>query len=121
MFPDLLQKQVFTNSHILMTNQCLDHQHSLLHEVMDKLMNIDALFSFKSFHHGVECDEGACPPNTSTAVNQENVCIGIRMRLSHSLDEVDHGEGIGRDSMIWPCKVVKQCDLKWRSVGFSTL
>ncbi len=84
-------------------------------------MNIDGLFSFDPLHHGVECDEGACPPNTSTAVNQEEVCLGIRMCLSHSLDEVDHGEGIGRDSMIWPCKVVKQRDLKWRSFGFSTL
>ncbi len=43
-------------------------------------------------------DEGACPPNT-TAVNQEDVRLGIRMCLSHSLNEVDYGDGIGRDSI----------------------
>ncbi len=77
-----------------LTNHCLDHQHSLLSQALDKLINIDAFLCLDPLHHWVECDEGACPPNTSTAVNQEDVRLGIRMCLSHSLDEVDHGDGI---------------------------
>ncbi len=104
-----------------MTNHCLDHQHSLLSQALDKLINIDGFLCLDPFHHGIECDEGACPPNTSTAVNQEDVHLGIRMCLSHSLNEVDHGDGIGRDSMIWPCKVVEQCDLKCWLIWLVTL
>ncbi len=104
-----------------MTNHCLDHQHSLLSQILNKLINIDSFFSFDPLHHCVECDEGACPPDTSTAVNQEDVRLGIRMCLSHSPDEVDHGDGIGRDSMIWPSMIVKQCDLKWRLIWLVTL
>ncbi len=32
-------------------------------------------------------------------MNQEEVCLGIRKCLSHSLDEVDHGDGIGREGL----------------------
>ena len=38
------------------------------------------------------------------------------MGLSHSPDEVDHGDCIGRDSMIGPCHVVEHGDLKGRGV-----
>ena len=43
------------------------------------------------------------------------------MCLSHSLDEVDHGDGIGRYSMIRPGKIMILGHLKWWSVWFPTL
>ncbi len=66
------------NDSFPITNHCLDHQHSLLSQIL-KLIYIDVFLCFDPLQHGVECDEGTCPPNTSTAVNQEDVRLGIRM------------------------------------------
>ncbi len=63
----------FESHPLVPTNHCLNHQYSLLSQILNELKNIDGFFSFDPLYHGVECDEGACPPNTSTAVNQEGV------------------------------------------------
>ncbi len=85
------------NDSFPITNHCLDHQHSLLSQIL-KLINID-VFLFDPLQHGVECDEGTCPPNTSTAVNQEDVRLGIRMVfLTRLMKLTIYGDGIGRDS-----------------------
>ena len=84
------------------THRCLDHQYPLLPQVGDELKDADGVLCLHPLHHGVQCDEGACPAHTSTAVHQEEVLPAVRMCLPHSLDEVDHGDGIGRNSMVRP-------------------
>ncbi len=49
----------------IMTNHCLNHQYSLLSQIFNKLINIDGFFCLDPPQHCIECDEGACPPNTS--------------------------------------------------------
>ena len=43
------------------------------------------------------------------------------MRLSHSPNEVDHGDCIGRDSMIRPCHIMEHGDFKRWGHGLITL
>ena len=45
----------------------------------------------------------------------------VRMCLPHSLDEVDHGDGIGRNTMVRPGQVVEQGDLKGSGIWLFTL
>ena len=85
----------------------LNHENPLLPQVGKKLVNVDCVLSLDPLQHGVQCDEGACPTNTSTAVHQEGVLSVVRVCLPHSLDEIDHGNGIGRYSMIRPGQVVE--------------
>ena len=97
------------------THHCLYHEHPLLPEVTDKLINVEGVLLLHPLQHGVQCDEGACPAHTSTAVHQEEVLLVVRMCLPHSLDEVDHGDGIGGHSMIRPGQVMEQGHFKgWR-------
>ena len=42
----------------------------------------------------------SCPSHISTAVQQEEVLPAVRMCLSHSLDEVDCGDGIVWNTMV---------------------
>ena len=84
-------------------------------------MNVDGVLCLYPLHHGVQCDEGACPAHTSTAVHQESVLPGVRMGLPHSLDEVDQGEGIGGHSMVRPGQVVELGHFKGWSVWLSSL
>ena len=81
-------------------------------QVGDKLKDVDGVLCLYPLHHGVQCDESACPDHTSTAVHQEEILPAVRMCLPHSLDEVDHGDGIGRNTMVRPGQVVEQGDLK---------
>ena len=92
--------------------RCLDHQHPLLPQVADKLKDVDRVLCLYPLQHGVQCDEGACPAHTSTAVHQEEVLSAVGVGLPHSLDEVDHGDGIGGHSMIRPGQVVEQSHFK---------
>ena len=99
------------------TYYSLNHENPLLPQVGNKLVNVDGvLISLDPLQHGVQCDEGACPANTSTAVHQEGVLFVVRVCLPHSLDEVDHGDGIGGYSMIRPGQVVEQGHLKGRHI-----
>ncbi len=43
-------------------------------------------------------------------MDHHEVCVAIRVGLAHMLNEVNHRDGIGWNSMIWPAKVVEQCD-----------
>ena len=104
-----------------LTYRCLHHQHPLFPQVADKLKDVDGVLCLYPLHHGVQCDEGACPTHTSTAVHQEEVLPAVRMCLPHSLDEVDHGDGIVWNTMVRPGQVVEQGDLKWWGVWLFTL
>ena len=97
------------------------HQHPLSPQIADELKDVDGVLCLYPLHHGVQCDEGACPAHTSTAVHQEEVLPAVSMCLPHSLDEVDHGDGIGRNTMVRPGQIVKQSDLKWWGVCFLIL
>ena len=94
------------------TYWCLYHQDPLLPESGDKFINVEVILSLDPLQHGVQRDEGACPAHTSAAVHQQQVLPVVRMRLPHSLDEVDHGDGIGGHSVVRPGQVVEQCHLK---------
>ena len=87
---------------IIRSYHCLHHQHSLLPQVSDKLIDVYCVLRSYPLQHGVQCDEGASPAHTSTAVHQQSVLLGVRMAFPHSPDEVDHGKGIGRHPMIRP-------------------
>ena len=43
------------------------------------------------------------------------------MGLSHSPDEVDHGDCISRDSVIRPCHIVEHDDIKGWGLGLISL
>ncbi len=94
------------------TYHCLHHQHSLLPQVSDKLIDVDRLLHLDPLQHGIQCDEGACPAHSSTAVHQQNPLLGIGMGLSYFPDELDHGESIGGHSMVRPGKVVELSHFK---------
>ena len=76
-------------------------------------MYVEAVLCLDPLQHGVQRDEGACPAHTSAAVHQQQVLHIVGVTLPHSLDEVDHGDGIGGHSMVRPRQVVEQRHLKW--------
>ena len=98
------------------TYYSLNHENPLLPQVGNKLVNVDGVLGLDPLQHGVQCDEGSCPANTSTAVHQEGVLFVVRVCLPHSLDEIDHGDGICGYSMIRPGQVVEQGHLKGRGI-----
>ena len=106
---------------MLCTYHCLHHEHPLFSQFTDILINIDGLLCLDPLQHVVQGDEGASPAHTSTTVHQQQVLPGVGVCLSHSLDEVDHGDGIGRYSMIRPGKVMILGHFKGWSFWFFTL
>ena len=105
----------------LNTYWSLHHQHSLFPQVAHKLVNVDGVLLLDPLQHVVQGDEGACPAHPSTAVHQQQVLSGVRVSLPHSLDEVDHGDGIGGHPMIRPGHVVVLGHLQGRCVWLTTL
>ena len=103
------------------TYHCLHHEDPLFSQFTDILVYIDGLLCLDPLQHVVQGDEGASPAHTSTTVHQQQILPGVGVCLSHSLDEVDHGDGIGRYSMIRPGKVVILDHFKGWSVWFLTL
>ena len=84
------------------TYHSLYHEDSLFSQFTDILVNIDGLLCLDPLQHVVQGDEGASPAHTSTTVHQQQILPGVGVCLSHALDEVDHGDGINRYSMIRP-------------------
>ena len=103
------------------TYHCLHHEDSLFSQFNDILVNIDGLLCLDPLQHAVQGDESASPAHTSTTVHQQQILPGVGVCLSHSLDEVDHGDGIGRYSMIRPGKIMILGYFKGWSVWFLTL
>ena len=86
----------------------LDHEYSLLPESAHKLVDVDGLLRLDALQHIVQCDKCACPAHTCTAVDHHEVLLTVGVGLVHTLNEVDHGDGISRHPMVWPAKVVEQ-------------
>ena len=99
--------KTLANCHVINIYQGLHHQHPLFPQVYDKLIDVDGILCLYPLHHGVQCDEGACPAHTSTAVHQEEVLPAVRMCLPHSLDEVYHGDSIVWNTMVRPGQIME--------------
>lgn len=84
------------------TYHSLHHQHPLLPQLGDKLVDIDALLCLYPLQHGVQCDEGASSPHASTTVDNQEVLPTVRMVLPYSLVKVDEGDGVGWHPVIRP-------------------
>ena len=70
--------------------------------MLHKGVHRNVILCISPLQHGVQRDEGACPPHASTAVHQEVAAARQRVALPDLLDEADERHGIGGDSMIRP-------------------
>ena len=75
---------------IIPTYQCLDHEHTPLSHVVDKLIDIDIrLFGGHSVQHAVQGDECTSATNASTAVDHELATTVLGVTSLHATDERD--------------------------------
>ena len=107
--------------YLVHTYWSLDHEYSLLPESAHKFIDADGLLRLDELQHVVQCDKCACPAHTCTAVDHHEVLLTVGVGLAHTLDEVDHGDGISRHPVVWPAKIVEQSYfLNW-SIWFNCL
>ena len=105
----------------LVTYQGLNHQNSLASDMFDEWEDGHCPLFIDHLQHGVQCDEGASPPHTSTAVHQHRLLTLVRVGLPDLLDVVDDCHGIGGHPMIRPAKEMELSDFQRRCVWFCSL
>ena len=99
----------------------MDHEDSLLPEFADKLVDVDGLLGLDSLQHVVQGDERARTSHACAAVNQHEVLLAVGVGLAHPSDEVDHGDGIGWNTVVGPTKIVVQTHLHCPSIRLISL
>ena len=75
---------------IASTHQCLDHEHTPLSHVVNKLIDIDIrFFGGHSVQHAVQGDERSSATDSSTAVDQELAAAVLGVTSLHTTNERD--------------------------------
>ena len=101
--------------------QGLNHQYTLRPHVVQELVHIDRVLSLYPLQHAVQQDEGARPPHTGAAVDQQREAVVFVVSPLHTADERDEGGGKLGHSVVRPGGEVILCHTQGLGIRFISL
>ena len=92
------------------TYRCLHHLHALCTQLPHTLAHTESALGPHLLQHHVQSDEGARATHTRTAVHQQGLVQGDRVKLTHTTDEVVDRHEVLWHAVIRPGSVVELSD-----------
>ena len=97
-------RAVVKDVRVLIFYLCLNHEHSLSSELLEKLKDIEVIFLLHSLQHAIQDNKGSSPPHSCAAVYQQGARVRVWMNGTNTPDEIDEYNSVLWYPVIRPTK-----------------